>query len=64
MDNVENGLHEAIQYLRVGDKAKIILPSYLAHGLTGDSDKIPPMASVLYDIELVEITTKDEMRKR
>lgn len=64
MDNVENGLHEAIQYLRVGDKAKIILPSYLAHGLTGDSDKIPPMSSVLYDIELVEITTKDEMRKR
>jgi FKBP-type peptidyl-prolyl cis-trans isomerase len=64
MDNVENGLHEAIQYMRKGDKAKIILPSYLAHGLTGDSDKIPPMSSVLYDIELVEITTKEEIRKR
>lgn len=63
MDNVENGLHEAIQYMRKGDKAKIILPSYLAHGLTGDSDKIPPMSSVLYDIELVELTTKEEIRK-
>lgn len=64
MDNVENGLHEAIQYLRQGEKAKIILPSYLAHGLTGDSDKIPPMSPVLYDIELLELTTKEEIRKR
>lgn len=64
MDNVENGLHEAIQYLRKGDKAKIILPSYLAHGLSGDMDKIPPLAPVLYDIELAEITSKEEIRKR
>jgi FKBP-type peptidyl-prolyl cis-trans isomerase len=64
MDNVENGLHEAIQYLRKGDKAKIILPSYLAHGLAGDFDKIPPMSPVLYDIELVELTSKEEIRKR
>lgn len=64
MDNVENGLHEAIQYLRKGDKAKIILPSYLAHGLSGDMDKIPPMSPVLYDIELVELTSREEIRKR
>jgi FKBP-type peptidyl-prolyl cis-trans isomerase len=64
MDNVENGLHEAIQYLRKGDKSKIILPSYLAHGLSGDLDKIPPLTPVLYDIELVDITTKEEIRKR
>lgn len=64
MDNVENGLHEAIQYLRAGDKAKIILPSYLAHGLSGDMDKIPPLTPVLYDIELVELVSKEEIRKR
>jgi FKBP-type peptidyl-prolyl cis-trans isomerase len=64
MDNVENGLHEAIQYMRKGDIAKIILPSYLAHGLTGDSDKIPPMSTVLYNIELVDLTTKEEIRKK
>lgn len=64
MDNVENGLHESIQYLRQGDKAKIILPSYLAHGLSGDLDKIPPLTPVLYDIELVELTSKEEIRKR
>lgn len=64
MDNIESGLHEAIQYLRVGDHAKIILPSYLAHGLMGDMDKIPPQSPVLYDIELVELTNKEEIRKR
>ncbi len=54
-DNVESGLHEGIQLLRVGDKAIFILPSYLAHGLIGDESKIPPKSSVIYDIELLSI---------
>ena len=54
-DNVETGLHEGIQLLHVGDKAKFILPSHLAHGLMGDDSKIPPKSSVIYDIELLSI---------
>lgn len=54
-DNVESGLHEGIQYLHVGDKAVFILPSHLAHGLVGDESKIPPHASVRYDIELLSL---------
>ncbi|MES2139667.1 MAG: FKBP-type peptidyl-prolyl cis-trans isomerase [Bacteroidota bacterium] len=54
-DNVETGLHEGIQLLHVGDKAMFILPSHLAHGLMGDDSKIPPKASVIYDIELVSV---------
>lgn len=54
-DNVETGIHEAIQYLKVGDKAKIILPSHLAHGLTGDNDKIPPRSTVIYDLALISL---------
>ena len=54
-DNVESGLHEGIQYMHVGDKAIIILPSYLAHGLMGDESKIPPHASVLYELELLSL---------
>lgn len=50
---VESGLHEGITYLHVGDKAKLILPSHLAHGLVGDLNKIPPRSTVIYDIELV-----------
>ncbi len=55
MDNVESGLHEAITYLKEGDKAFIILPYYLAHGLLGDNDKIPPLSPALYDIELIAV---------
>ena len=54
-DHVESGLHEAITYLHVGDKAIVILPSHLAFGLSGDNNKIPPRASVLYDIELISL---------
>lgn len=54
-DNVETGLHEAIQLMHAGDRAKFILPSHLAFGFTGDSGKIPPNASVLYDIHLIAV---------
>jgi FKBP-type peptidyl-prolyl cis-trans isomerase FkpA len=54
-DHIESGLHEAITYMHTGDKAIIVLPSYLAFGLAGDGSKIPPHASVVYDIELVSL---------
>ncbi|RMG82245.1 MAG: peptidylprolyl isomerase [Bacteroidetes bacterium] len=55
MDNVESGLHEGITYMHVGDKAILILPSHLAHGLLGDRNKIPPRSTIIYDIELLEL---------
>lgn len=55
MDNVESGLHEAMTYLRVGDRAKVILPSYMAFGLIGDMDKVPPQSPLVYDIHLLKI---------
>ena len=54
-DNVESGLHEGITYMKVGDKAKIIIPSYLAHGLAGDFKKIPVRSTIIYDIELIAL---------
>lgn len=52
---VESGLEEGILLLREGDKAKFILPSHLAHGVPGDGAKIPQRATLIYDIELVEL---------
>lgn len=52
-DNVESGIHEGVTHMHVGDKARFILPSHLAHGLTGDQNKIPPRSSVVYDITLL-----------
>jgi FKBP-type peptidyl-prolyl cis-trans isomerase FkpA len=54
-DNVETGIHEAITYLKVGDRAKVILPSHLAHGLSGDQQKIPPRSTVIYDLHLLSL---------
>lgn len=54
-DNVEQGLHEGIQKMTVGSKAIIVLPSHLAHGLSGDNAEIPPQTALVYDIELVEL---------
>lgn len=54
--DVESGLHEAVQYMRVGDKAKVIIPHYKAHGLIGDSEKIPPLSPIVYDIHLLALS--------
>jgi FKBP-type peptidyl-prolyl cis-trans isomerase FkpA len=55
MDDVESGLHEGITYMKVGQKAKFILPSHLAHGLIGDKNKIPARAAIIYDLELLAL---------
>jgi len=54
-DYVESGLHEGIQFMSVGDKAIIIIPSHLGHGLAGDLNKIPIKSTIVYDIELLDI---------
>ena len=55
MENIEDGLHKAVLYLKSGDKALILIPSHLAHGLLGDSKRIPPMSPIIYDIEIISV---------
>ena len=52
---VESGVHEALKLMRPGDKAKLIIPSHLGHGLLGDMDKIPPLTVLVVDITLLGI---------
>lgn len=52
---VESGLEEGILLLRVGDRAKFIIPSHLGFGLIGDQDKVPPKSTLIYDIELIQL---------
>ena len=52
---VESGVEEAILLLKVGDKAKLIIPSHLGFGLLGDQNKIPKHATLVYDIELLQL---------
>lgn len=51
----ESGLNEALKLMRVGEKAKLILPSHLAHGLVGDLQKVPPLSILIIDVELINL---------
>lgn len=53
--DAESGLLEVLPLMKLGEKAKIILPYHLAHGLLGDRDKIPPLSVLLIDVQVVEI---------
>ncbi len=52
-DIVESGLHEGIKKMRVGEKAFFILPTHLAHGISGDNAAIPSQTTLLYNVHLV-----------
>ncbi|MDE7149515.1 MAG: FKBP-type peptidyl-prolyl cis-trans isomerase [Bacteroidales bacterium] len=56
----EPGLTELLLHMRRGEKAFAIIPSHLAYGLSGDGGRIPPHATLMYDIEIkgVYIKTK------
>jgi len=54
-DNIESGIHEVVTYLKVGDKAHVVLPAHLAHGFMGDNQKIPSNTTLLYDLEIVSV---------
>lgn len=53
--DVEKGMNEAVLLLREGDRAKLIIPSHLGYGLPGDQDRIPPRATLIYDIEVLSV---------
>ncbi|NLK55387.1 MAG: peptidylprolyl isomerase, partial [Bacteroidales bacterium] len=52
--DIEPGLDEGLRMIKPGGKAIFILPPFLAHGLVGDGNKIPPRTIVVYWITLAE----------
>lgn len=53
---IETGIQEGIKKMNVGDRAKLIIPSHLAHGLVGDMDKIPPLSPIVVDLYLKNLS--------
>jgi FKBP-type peptidyl-prolyl cis-trans isomerase len=57
------GFEYAITTLRNGSKAKFIVPSTLAFGRKGSGTIVPPYSTLVYDVEILGVQTKDEYEK-
>ena len=55
MGQVIPGWDEGIQLLKVGDKARLVIPSELGYGSRGAGGVIPPNATLVFDVELMEV---------
>lgn len=51
-----DALHEAVQLLRPGARARLVIPSYLAYGVAGDGDRIQGLQPVMMEIKISENT--------
>ncbi|HKX87329.1 MAG TPA: peptidylprolyl isomerase, partial [Flavobacterium sp.] len=53
--NVIEGWDEGIALLQVGDKARFVIPAYLGYGERGAGGVIPPNATLVFDVELMDV---------
>ena len=55
MGHVISGWDEGIALLSVGDKARFVIPSHLGYGQRGAGGVIPPNATLIFDVELMNV---------
>jgi FKBP-type peptidyl-prolyl cis-trans isomerase FkpA len=59
---VIKGWTAGLKLLNKGAKAKFYIPSTLAYGPRGSGEKIPPNSILIFDIEVMDILSKDQAR--
>jgi len=48
------GFEEGIASMRKGEKCRLIIPSRLGYGSRGVGERIPPFATLIFDVELID----------
>jgi len=55
LDRVVPCWTEGVQLMKVGGKARLVCPSSIAYGERGSPPKIPPGATLVFEVELLDI---------
>jgi hypothetical protein len=64
LKRVIKGWAEALQLMPVGSKWQLVVPAQLAYGERGVRGRVPPNATVMFDIELIAIANNDARTAR
>ncbi len=55
IDEVVKGWHEGITGMKVGGRRRLVIPADLGYGKQGAGGVVPPNATLVFEIELLEV---------